>query len=184
MTQIVYDGQYLYADQKIYTDSLVAGEGVKLFTSKVPNATLHYAFCGSFVCCSIGEAVVQSNFNPSVKEWARNRMKDEGHDNIFGGIVVEVPESKTYTPIQKQTHKVYLANYTGDLCLCKTGSFLVNGALEQTIRDVYRTVNRFTNKGTVSTADIIRFAVEGTSQDQRGFKLSRINIGTGVYEEV
>lgn len=182
MTQIVYDGKYLFADQKIYTDGLAAGEGVKLLTTKVPKATLHYAFCGPFVNCAIGEKVVESNFDPSVMDLARKRFKEEELSNYFGGIVVEVPESKNYTP--NPTHKVYLANYTGDLCLCKTGSFLVVGSLEQTIRDVYRTVNKFWNKDAVKTEDIIRFAVDGTSQDQQGFMLSRINLRTGVYEEV
>lgn len=177
MTQIVYDGKYLYADRKTYRDGFYAGESIKLQGVRFDNITYHYAFCGSFADCSVGERVVASGFDPKVCEWAANRIGLEQLSyDPFNGIVVEVQNDNP------DNHRVYLVNYAGDKCECVKGSFLVVGRNEQSVRDVHRTLTEF--NVIASTASIIRFAMKGTDQDQAGFIIDRVNLRTNEYEKV
>lgn len=177
MSQIVYDGKHLYADRKLYDGDLVSGLGYKLRTTILDDVTYHYAFVGEYAHCSIGESVVASGFDPEVCKWAIDRLaNDEGAMHCFFGVVVEVPHN--VAPVK---HKVYLVNYMGDKCECVAGEFLVVGKFEQTIRDMYRMAKLF---GTVQTDQLIRFALNGTSQQQVGYVIDRVNLRTGEYEEV
>lgn len=176
MTIIVYDGKYLYADRKCYNSGEHTYDSLKLKSVIHGNTLLHYAFSGSFADCAIGEKVVESNFDPDVCHWAYERL---GHDNLqdmFYGIVVE---SRSHW----ENPKVFLVNYAGDKCEMLPDQFIAIGANSKTLLDVERTVRRY-SENPVSTANLIRFAYEGSGFTQIGFVIDRVNVRTGEYEEM
>lgn len=180
MTQIVYDGKHLYSDRKIYAGYQGMGLSRKLNSVVHNGKILHYAFAGELADCVIGGQVVESNFDPAVCTRAINRL---GHDNLqsnFLGVVVEVDAD----PALFNQHRVYLVNYAGDKCEMQQGEFLVVGAMEQTVRDVHRAVQYFCPQDTVDTTSIIRVAVKNSHQTQDDYVIDRVNLMSGVYEEV
>lgn len=179
MTQIVYDGKHLIADRKVYAGYRLMGKSIKLKSVVHNGKILHYAFAGSSADCDIGEKVVASNFSPDMCKWAVDRL---GHDNLqdmFYGIVVEVDADSSLF----DQHRVYLVNYAGDKCEMAQGEFLAVGAMDLVIMDVQRTIQAFSDKE-VSTAEIIRFALQGSHQTQDGYVLDQVDLRTGVYENV
>lgn len=176
MTQIVYDGQRLFADRKLYSEGRFAGHGIKLRSHTNAIATLHYAFAGSMADCAIGERVVESNFDPEVCNWAVQRIGHENLRDAFFGILVEVPHDS-------KAHRVYLINYAGDKCECVPGQLLVVGLYEQVVRDTHSVLTRFADK-IFSLADVLRIALRGTSQDQDGYIIDCVTLEDGKHEEM
>lgn len=176
MTIIVYDGKHLYADRKCYTNGEYTFDSIKLKSVEHKPKTYHYAFAGSFADCAIGEKVVESGFDPDVCRWAYERL---GHANLqdeFFGVVVETSELN-------DQHKVFLVNYAGDKCLIQPNQLIVIGANYEILATVVKTVNHFCDKK-VHMAEMIRFAYDGYSLTQNGFVIDRVDLRTGVYEEV
>lgn len=177
MTQIVYDGEYLYADRKSYSDidGKFDGETTKVKVISNNNVRLIYGFCGEFLDCAIGEQVVESFFDPQVCKDARERLSKESL-NFFGGIVIETPVNNNGV---HDLHRVFKVNYAGDKCEYERGKFLAVGAMCTDIVLAHQVATKFCD-AEVDTEDLIRFVTNNTSQGQNGFNIDRIKIYTGV----
>lgn len=174
MTQIVYDGEYLYADRKAYSHSQFAGETRKVKSISKGNMTHIYAFSGSFLECKLGEECVESFFDPEVCKHARERLSPESLEN-FDGIVVETPIITRGV----DSHRVFLVNYAGDKCEFEKGKFLAVGALSSDIMLAHRVATGF-GKLDVDTEELIRFVTNNTTQHQNDYPIDKVKIYTGV----
>lgn len=174
MTQIVYDGEYLYADRKAYGDMKYLGETRKVKTIAKNGVRLIYAFAGSFLECKIGEECVESFFDPEVCKQARDRLSPESLET-FDGIVVETPMRQSIFDI----HRVFLVNYAGDKCEYEKGKFLAAGAMCEDIMLAHRVATKF-GKLDVDTEELIRFVTNNTTQHQNDYPIDKIKIYTGV----
>lgn len=180
MTQIVYDGKALYADRKVYAGGMFSGECKKLKTKVIDGKKYHYAFAGGLADCTLAEKIVESGFDPELQKQAIERIGHERLNDEFMGIVVEMVNPAT---TMMPNHRVYLANYAGELCEMTPYTFLVIGALEQTIRDFKRGVDfarakiwqqERVDKNLGNMEVIIRNALAGTSQTQESFIIDKI----------
>lgn len=179
MTQIVYDGTHLYADRKIYDNSFVCGEAIKLKANVDGNVTRYYALTGDTANIAIAHKVLESNFSPEVVRWAEGRLghNDDALYHEFG-LLVEVDNTKAGSP-----HRVYHINCVGDRMELRPNQFLAMGALSSSILDVYNTVTKLCRKS-LPTEDIIRFAVRGTNQSQDDYIIDRVDLRNGKFEAV
>lgn len=174
MTQIVYDGDYLYADRKAYDNLKYAGETRKLKTITKNGVKLIYAFAGSFLECKLGEDCVESFFDPEVCKQARERLSPESLES-FDGILVETSVAASiFDP-----HRVFLVNYAGDKCEFEKGKFLAVGALSSDIMLAHRVATGF-GKLDVDTEELIRFVTNNTAQHQNNYPVDKVKICTGV----
>lgn len=174
MTQIVYDGECLYADRKAYDNLKYSGETRKLKTISKNGVKLIYAFAGSFLECKLGEECVESFFDPEVCKQARERLSPESLES-FDGIVVETP----MRPGIFDAHRVFLVNYAGDKCEFEKGRFLAVGALSTDLMLAHKTATEF-GKLKVDTEELIRFVTNNTTQHQNDYPIDKIEICTGV----
>lgn len=181
MTQIVYDGQALYADRKMYASGMYAGETLKLKSTRIDGVLWYYAFAGGLADCAIGEAIIASGFDLELRQQAVERLGAERLNEEFMGIVVRMNEFETSQTAP--SHRVFLSNYAGELCEMVPGTFLAVGALEQTIRDFKRGADYMRDlvmkkNGIITpwfnTEDIIRNALVGSSQDQSNFHIDKV----------
>lgn len=181
MTQIVYDGKHLYADRKCYAGGLLHGLSKKIQTSTTAEVKRYYAFAGTYTQCLLGEQIIASDFSQQAIDAAKEHFSKEEVDVDFAGILVEVP----INPTHQWQHKVYLVNYVGMRIEMVPGEFLAEGSYYGIIRTVYDTVKSFTRYDEQpSTAEIIRFAMKGTSQDQTDYPIDRVDFLTGEFETV
>lgn len=168
MTQIVYDGEYLYADRKSYIDSRFVNEAPKVKAVENETHRLLYGFAGSLLECAIGEKVVESFFDPTVCEEARKRLPVDSHE-LFQGILVEIPHNP------KGSHRVYLINYVGEKSECETGKFLSTGYLCDALAIAYRALQHF-SPTKPNAEEVLRFVTSNTSQAQDGLRIDKIKI--------
>lgn len=176
MTQIVYDGECLYADRKSYSHLKYAGETRKVKTIAKKGVRLIYAFAGSFLECKIGEECVESFFDPEVCKQARERLSPESLET-FDGIVVETPMRQSIFDI----HRVFLVNYAGDKCEFEKGKFLAVGALHTELILAHKVATEF-GELDVDTEELIRFVTNNTTQHQNDYQIDKIKIYTGAEE--
>lgn len=171
MTQIVYDGEYVYADRKVYRYGTPAGESRKIKVIHRNGVKLIYAFSGSFLECAIGEEVVESFFDPEVCEKARKRLSQESLED-FNHNTTEIRDDRTTSDM----HRVFLVNFAGDKCEMERGCFFALGAMCDVLQNSYRVATEFCLiKPNIE--NLIRFVTSNTTQDQTGYVIDKIRIG-------
>lgn len=176
MTQIVYDGRFLLADQKCFRGNAVI-RAPKLCTSIKYDVQRYWSFSGSFLECTLGDAVVSSGFDESEIERVRQLMPYEDLHK-FLGLMVEVTADG---------RKVYLLNYAGDRCEVPNNQFIVVGAMHQEITYAYQTWQQCATALNVdpntmfcqipddedaqllALSNFLRFTLSGTEYDQAGW---------------
>lgn len=172
MTQIVYDGESLYADRVAYTF-----DGQKVQTEKIKTLyqngkIYHYAFCGGFTECTLGEKIIESNFDPLVISDALQRTVNQNLETGFNGILVEVPAD----PQLFNNRRVWLCNYTGDRVEVENNQFFVLGGFAGNISSVKKALDHLVVDQKFTTESIIRAALVDTEHDQKNYTIDRVHL--------
>lgn len=161
MTQIVYDGRYILAD-RVCTRGSIDFESVKLRVWKGDGIKRYWAFSGSFLECSLGDEVIESDFDKHVIEKVRNALPIDDLYNYYG-LMVEVTEAG---------RKVYVINYAGDKCEVPHNKFIAVGAMYEEITCAYKVWRECASRLKVNANRL--FAKEGSELFSREDRLSAL----------
>lgn len=174
MTHIVYTGDHLYADRKVFGDNgFHFADSKKIKTYRHGSKKTVCAFSGTLAQCAIGYSVVESNFDREVILEARQRQVEDLE--YFGGIVVELD------PTAECVHRVFIVSYAGDKYEMLPYELLVVGAFNQAITDTIKANAYFNGNGTI--IDCIRFAVRETNANQDGACIDAEPLGVELDTE-
>lgn len=176
MTHIVYTGRHLIADRRCFQSNETSFDQTKLRSVKKEGKTLHFAFCGSYLACELGEKYIRSDGNPGVKAEIIQRLGEDA-SRLDSGLLVEVPDD----PLEET--KVYLSSYCGDLCEIPPKQFMAIGVLNEFIKVAMDTYEWLLDKEDVEWSecepdhivDLVRHVLRNTSYNQDGHKFDSVD---------